>query len=141
MRYAIIVQNLYELIRTEKQVNPFNFQSECEQLYCAIKTVGIDNLDITYIEDGEKIKVAAIQMTDMATAVSIFPVVLKYRWTDLEQGRLNRHYKMDMEIGIMDVLGDLGITKGKGVSLKITNVLEFMKAYKEKYRSNMRLVK
>lgn len=141
MRYAIIVQNLYELIRTEKQVNPFNFQSECEQLYCAIKTVGIDNLDITYIEDGEKIKVAAIQMTDMAKAVSIFPVVLKYRWTDLEQGRLNRHYKMDMEIGIMDVLGDLGITKGKGVSLKITNVLEFMKAYKEKYRSNMRLVK
>ncbi len=140
MRYAVITQNLYNLMRTDKEVNPFQFKEECETLYDAIKCVGIENLDITYkTKDGIKEKVAATNLTDIAKAVAAFPVVLKYRWTDLDQGRLARHYQMDS--GITTLLMNLSIFKGSGLDLKVTNIQEFMQAYKKTYACHMNFTK
>ena len=140
MRYAVITQNLYNLMRTDKEVNPFQFKEECEILYDAIKCVGIENLDITYkTKDGEKMKAKATELTDIAKAVAAFPVVLKYRWTDLNQGRLARHYQMDS--GITTLLMELSIFKGSGLDLKVTNILEFMQAYKKTYACHMNFTK
>lgn len=140
MRHIVVTQNLYNLMRTEKDVDPFRFKEECENLYDAIKCIGIQNVDVTYIDkDGKQLIVAAINLTDIAKAVAAFPVVLKYRWTDLNQGRLARHYQMDS--GITTLLMNLSIFKGSGLDLKVTNIQEFMQAYKKTYACHMNFTK
>ena len=139
MRHAVIIQNLYELMRTNKQVDPFKFKEECETFYDAIKCVGIENLDITYTSPKEKIRVPATDLTDIAKAVAVFPMVLKYRWTDLEQGRLEQHLKMGS--GVKTQLMELDIFKGSGIGLRVTNILEFMQAYKRVYACNREFIK
>ena len=66
-------------------------------------------------------------------------MVLKYRWTDLDQGRLEQHLKMNS--GVKTQLMELDIFKGSGIGLRVTNILEFMQAYKRVYACNREIIK
>ncbi len=127
---VIKVQNLMNLEpKGKKHVNEFELVAEAERLYRSIKIVGLANTQVSYEEDGLEKVIPAKDLPNIKRAIAAFIMILVYRWSDTNSGRLEEHYELPTKISYL--LEGTKIFTNNHAGLQCITVKDFVEAFKE----------
>lgn len=120
----INIQVLVDFADKRKRVDPWELKDAAESFYNSIKVVGINNTVVTYKNGTEKIEDTGNHTSIYVRAFAAHIVRLLNRWNDMNSGRLEAHYQLEMPILV--ILADTGVFKTNGADLACTNVSEMI---------------
>ncbi len=124
------IQNLINLSKREGRIDEFELAAESERLYRSIKVIGLKETVVCY-EENKKMKVCyANELSEHVRAIAAFIAALIYRWNDLNSGRLEIHF--GLQIKIVYILGDIKIFKNNQAGLECISIKDFINAYMDK---------
>ncbi len=112
----INVQVLIDFADKRKKVDPFVLVQQAEDYYKSIKILGIEKTSIAY----DNCTAVGYAISPLARAFGLHIMRMIYRWDDLNGGRLEEHYRLDMPSSV--ILADTGVLKRNGADLACTNI-------------------
>lgn len=123
------VTALYNFAVNREKVDPFELAEAAESLYNSIKVIGVENTVVKYTRNEEGVvKIAlANELSEQTRAFAAFIVRLLYRWNDLQSGRLERHFGLNLDV--QSILADTGVFQRSGADLACVTVQEVINVW------------
>lgn len=126
MSRIIEIQALVDFADGRKWVDPWELTEAAEAFYKSVKVVGIAGTKVVYKENGLRKEINGNETSVYVRAFAAHITRLVYRWDDLNSGRLEEHFDINIPISVL--LGT-GVFKTAGRDLACTNVAEIINAW------------
>lgn len=122
------IDTLYQFAINRRKVDPWELTEAAEALYKSAKVVGIENTLVKYLTDeGTPRIVHANELPERVRAFAAFIVRLMYRWDDLQSGRLEKHFGLNVDV--QSILADTGVFQRSGADLACVTVQEVINVW------------
>ncbi len=124
---SISIQNLMDLTEKNPNVEEHALVAEAERFYREIKIVGLNRTRVYYETKNKKITVYASELPHRTRAIAAFLMIMVYRWSDSNSGRLETHFGLPTRINY--ILGDVKVFRNNHAGLDCISVKDFIDAY------------